>query len=109
MKRAVVVGGGFIGLEMVENLVHMGIHVTLVEMLPQVNQGVGRGGVHLPPQGYSRGRARALHASALATSFDPNQSLTHPALPKSRLPRRRCCSCSPCKPLRLSPVPSMRR
>jgi heterodisulfide reductase subunit A-like polyferredoxin len=32
----VVVGGGFIGLEMVENLVHRGIKTTLVEMLPQV-------------------------------------------------------------------------
>jgi hypothetical protein len=31
-----VVGGGFIGLEMVENLVHRGIKTTLVEMLPQV-------------------------------------------------------------------------
>jgi hypothetical protein len=40
-KRAVVVGGGFIGLEMVENLVHAGLQVTLVEMLDQV--GVGRG------------------------------------------------------------------
>lgn len=36
VKRAVVVGGGFIGLEMVENLVHLGVQVTLVEMLPQV-------------------------------------------------------------------------
>ncbi|MDI9472763.1 MAG: FAD-dependent oxidoreductase [Tissierellia bacterium] len=35
-KRAVVVGGGFIGLEMVENLVHRGIHVTLIERLNQV-------------------------------------------------------------------------
>jgi NADPH-dependent 2,4-dienoyl-CoA reductase/sulfur reductase-like enzyme/rhodanese-related sulfurtransferase len=34
--RAVVVGGGFIGLEMAENLVHRGIDVTLVEMLDQV-------------------------------------------------------------------------
>jgi NADPH-dependent 2,4-dienoyl-CoA reductase/sulfur reductase-like enzyme/rhodanese-related sulfurtransferase len=34
--RAVVVGGGFIGLEMAENLVHLGIEVTLVEMLDQV-------------------------------------------------------------------------
>ena len=34
--RAVVVGGGFIGLEMVENLVHRGLHVTLVERLNQV-------------------------------------------------------------------------
>ncbi|MCU0290433.1 MAG: FAD-dependent oxidoreductase [Thermoanaerobaculaceae bacterium] len=34
--RAVVVGGGFTGLEMVENLVHRGLDVTLVEMLDQV-------------------------------------------------------------------------
>jgi len=34
--RAVVVGGGFIGLEMVENLVHRGFDVTLIEMLDQV-------------------------------------------------------------------------
>jgi len=35
-KRAVVVGGGFIGLETTENLVRRGISVTIVEMLPQV-------------------------------------------------------------------------
>ncbi len=34
--RAVVIGGGFIGLEMVENLVHRGFDVTLVEMLDHV-------------------------------------------------------------------------
>jgi NADPH-dependent 2,4-dienoyl-CoA reductase/sulfur reductase-like enzyme/rhodanese-related sulfurtransferase len=34
--RAVVVGGGYIGLEMAENLVHRGLEVTLVEMLDQV-------------------------------------------------------------------------
>lgn len=33
---AVVVGGGFIGLEMVENLVHRGLSVTVVEKLPQL-------------------------------------------------------------------------
>lgn len=31
VKRAVVIGGGFIGLEMTENLTHAGLHVTLVE------------------------------------------------------------------------------
>ena len=36
LTRAVVIGGGFIGLEMVENLVHRGFEVTLVEMLDQV-------------------------------------------------------------------------
>ena len=35
-KRAVVVGGGFIGLEMVENLIQRGLEVTLVERLNQV-------------------------------------------------------------------------
>ena len=35
-KSAVVVGGGFIGLEMAENLVHRGLSVTVVEMLNQV-------------------------------------------------------------------------
>jgi NADPH-dependent 2,4-dienoyl-CoA reductase/sulfur reductase-like enzyme/peroxiredoxin family protein/rhodanese-related sulfurtransferase/TusA-related sulfurtransferase len=36
VRDAVVVGGGFIGLEMAENLAHRGIKVSLVEMLPQV-------------------------------------------------------------------------
>ncbi|MDJ0376849.1 FAD-dependent oxidoreductase [Cryobacterium sp. PH31-L1] len=33
---AVVIGGGFIGLEAVENLVHRGVHVTLVQRGPQI-------------------------------------------------------------------------
>ncbi len=35
-REAVVIGGGFIGLEMAENLVHRGLKVTIVEKLPQV-------------------------------------------------------------------------
>jgi NADPH-dependent 2,4-dienoyl-CoA reductase/sulfur reductase-like enzyme/rhodanese-related sulfurtransferase len=35
-SRAVVIGGGFIGLEMAENLVRRGLDVTLVELEPQV-------------------------------------------------------------------------
>lgn len=34
--RAIVVGGGFIGIELAENLHERGIQVTLIEMLPQV-------------------------------------------------------------------------
>jgi NADPH-dependent 2,4-dienoyl-CoA reductase/sulfur reductase-like enzyme/peroxiredoxin family protein/rhodanese-related sulfurtransferase/TusA-related sulfurtransferase len=34
--RAVVVGGGFIGLEIAENLQHRGVQVTLIELLNQV-------------------------------------------------------------------------
>jgi NADPH-dependent 2,4-dienoyl-CoA reductase/sulfur reductase-like enzyme/TusA-related sulfurtransferase len=36
VQRAVVIGGGFIGLEMAENLREQGIEVTLIEMLDQV-------------------------------------------------------------------------
>ena len=58
-QRAVVVGGGFIGLEMAENLVHLGLHVTLlqkgnqvlgpldVEMARYVERHLGRNGVEL--------------------------------------------------------------
>ncbi len=58
-RRAVVVGGGFIGLEMAENLVHLGLDVTLVQRGPQlmspmdsemaryVERHVGRNGVKL--------------------------------------------------------------
>ncbi len=35
-RRAVVIGGGFIGLEMVENLIHQGFDVTLLELGDQV-------------------------------------------------------------------------
>ncbi len=36
IRSAIVVGGGFIGLEMAENLRHLGIKTDLVEMAPQV-------------------------------------------------------------------------
>lgn len=35
-KKAVVIGAGFIGLEMAENLAHRGIEVTIIEMAPHV-------------------------------------------------------------------------
>ncbi|MEA4929540.1 MAG: FAD-dependent oxidoreductase, partial [Candidatus Limiplasma sp.] len=58
-KTAVVVGGGFIGLEMAENLRHAGLTVSLVEMLDQVmapldfemaqllHENITQNGVHL--------------------------------------------------------------
>jgi NADPH-dependent 2,4-dienoyl-CoA reductase/sulfur reductase-like enzyme/rhodanese-related sulfurtransferase len=35
-KRVVVVGAGFIGIEVVENMIHRGIHTTLVELADQI-------------------------------------------------------------------------
>lgn len=74
--RAVVVGGGFIGLEMVENLVHRGFEVTLVELghqvLPPIDQEhaacvhalLKRHGVHLAlteaVAGFKRGARGAI-------------------------------------------------
>lgn len=45
-KTAAVIGGGFIGLEMAENLHHTGLEVTLVELQPQV----------MPPLDYEMAR-----------------------------------------------------
>ncbi len=36
IRSAAVIGGGFIGLEMAENLAHRGLNVSIVEMLDQV-------------------------------------------------------------------------
>lgn len=36
VKNAIVIGGGFIGIEIAENLVHRGINVTLVEAAPHI-------------------------------------------------------------------------
>lgn len=49
-KKAVVIGGGFIGIEMVENLHDLGLDVSLVEMADQV----------LPPLDYEM--ASLIHA-----------------------------------------------
>ena len=46
-RRAVVIGGGFIGLETAENLMHLGFEVTLVEMLDQVLAPLDREFAHL--------------------------------------------------------------
>ena len=35
-RRAVVFGGGFIGLEVAENLIHLGLEVTLIQLGPHV-------------------------------------------------------------------------
>ena len=56
--RAVVVGGGFIGLEMAENLVHEGIHVTLLQRSEQV----------LPPMDYDM--ACEIHAYLRMNGID---------------------------------------
>lgn len=38
-KTAVIAGGGFIGLEVAENLLEQGLDVTVMDMAPQVMPG----------------------------------------------------------------------
>jgi NADPH-dependent 2,4-dienoyl-CoA reductase/sulfur reductase-like enzyme/rhodanese-related sulfurtransferase len=64
--RAVVVGGGFIGLEMVENLVHRGFEVTLVEMLDQV----------LPPVDPEHARVVEAHLKRHGVQLALNDGVT---------------------------------
>lgn len=39
-RRAIIIGSGFIGLEMTESFVHAGLEVTLLEKLPHLNPGL---------------------------------------------------------------------
>ena len=57
-KKAVVVGGGFIGLEMAENLIERGIHTTLLQRRNQV----------MPPLDYDM--ATFLHAYLVQNGLD---------------------------------------
>ena len=36
VKKTVVVGGGYVGIETAENLKHLGIDVTLIEAAPHI-------------------------------------------------------------------------
>ena len=87
-KRAVVVGGGFIGLEMAENLVHLGLQVTLLqkgehvmgpmdpEMARYVERHLQKNGVHLELNADVSGFRQAAHGSLEVLTQD---GLVYPA------------------------------
>ncbi|MHC4138014.1 MAG: FAD-dependent oxidoreductase, partial [Planctomycetota bacterium] len=68
-KRAVVVGGGFIGLEMVENLRRRGIEVALVELLDQVMPPLDRE-MAAPVHEELRANGVALHLADAVEAFE---------------------------------------
>ena len=86
-KTAVVVGGGFIGLEMVENLVHRGLAVTVLEKLPQVMPPMDPE-MAIPIKDHLTARGVTLHLSdGLARiEAEPGGSLTVVAESGARLP-----------------------
>lgn len=68
--RAVVVGAGYIGLEMAENLHHRGVKVDVVELsaqiLPPVDQEMAA-----PVEQHLRARGIGIHLSTAAAAFRP--------------------------------------
>lgn len=59
VKKAVVIGGGFIGVEMAENLAELKIDVTLVEMLNQI----------LPPLDFEMAKIAQKHMQEKGVNF----------------------------------------
>jgi NADPH-dependent 2,4-dienoyl-CoA reductase/sulfur reductase-like enzyme/rhodanese-related sulfurtransferase len=71
VEKAVVVGGGFIGLETTENLVRRGISVTIVEMLPQVMPPIDPE-MAIPVQDHLAANGVSLHLSDGVAKFEQN-------------------------------------
>jgi NADPH-dependent 2,4-dienoyl-CoA reductase/sulfur reductase-like enzyme/rhodanese-related sulfurtransferase len=71
-RRAVVVGGGFIGLEMAENLRRRGLEVDLVELLDQVMPPFDREMV-TPVHEELRSHGVALHLADAVAKFEDEQ------------------------------------
>jgi NADPH-dependent 2,4-dienoyl-CoA reductase/sulfur reductase-like enzyme/rhodanese-related sulfurtransferase len=69
-RSAVIVGGGFIGLEMAENLVHRGLSVNLVEGLNQVLAPLDPEMV-APVHARLREKGVALHLGEMVAGFEP--------------------------------------
>ena len=68
-QSAIVVGGGFIGLEMAENLMHAGLHTTLIQLDDQVLLPMDpdmAGEIH----SYLRAQGLDLHLSTGVTGFE---------------------------------------
>lgn len=69
IKKAVVIGAGFIGLEMAENFQHLGLHVSIVEMGNQVLAPVDFPIAAIVQQ-HIRSKGVMLHLNVAVTGFD---------------------------------------
>ncbi|GIG41252.1 pyridine nucleotide-disulfide oxidoreductase [Cellulomonas phragmiteti] len=73
--RTVVIGAGYIGLEMAENLQHRGAHVTVVEASDQILPPVDHE-IAVPVENHLRARGIDLHLSTAAAAFTPGDDDT---------------------------------
>lgn len=75
-KRAVVVGGGFIGLEMAENLTHLGLQVTVLQRDPHVLAPLDSDmAVHVEDHLRAHGVKLVLHDDVVRIEHRPDSSL----------------------------------
>lgn len=66
--QAVVVGAGYIGLEMAENLAHLGVKVTVVELSDQILPPIDKE-MSIPVENHLRARGIKLHLSTAAAAI----------------------------------------
>ena len=78
-KRAVIVGAGFIGIEVAENLARRGLHVTLVELADQILPPWDKEMV-LPLEKHLREEGIKLRLGSSATEFTSDESGLHVTL-----------------------------
>ena len=75
-RRAVIVGGGYIGMEMTDNLLHLGLSVSVVEMQPQLMPLLDREMVAPIHEGLIRsGVSLYLNDTVTAFAQNPDESL----------------------------------
>lgn len=75
LKTATVIGGGFIGLEMAENLHDLGLEVTLAEMAPQVMMPIDYDLAQILHQ-HIAAKGVALHLNNGVSKFDYKEDNT---------------------------------
>lgn len=73
-KSAAVIGGGFIGIEMAENLSHLGLDVSIIEMSNQVMNQIDYE-IAAQVQNHLRDKGIALHLSDGVRSFSDEEQL----------------------------------
>jgi len=71
--RAVVVGAGYIGLEMAENLAHIGFHVSIVELSDQILPPLDKD-MSIAVERHLRSHGIALHLSTSAAAITEKDS-----------------------------------
>jgi len=71
--KAVVVGAGYIGLEMAENLAHIGVKVTVVELSDQILPPIDKE-MSIPVENHLRARGIELRLSTAAAAIQPGDT-----------------------------------